>query len=64
MSIAMLQPLRHRDFRLLWMGQTVSNFGNSVYGVALPFQILALGGSPVQLGTGFAIFSGAQLLVV
>ncbi len=60
----MLQPLRHRDFRLLWMGQSVSNFGNSLYGVALPFQILALGGSPVQLGTGFAIFSGAQLLVV
>src|ERR1700680_3699249 len=60
----MLQPLRHRDFRLLWMGQSVSNFGNSLYGVALPFQILALGGSPVQLGTGFAIFSAAQLLVV
>jgi MFS family permease len=63
-GIAMLQPLRHRDFRLLWMGQSVSNFGNSLYGVALPFQILALGGSPVQLGTGFAIFSAAQLLVV
>jgi MFS family permease len=60
----MLQPLRHRDFRLLWMGQSVSMFGNAVYGVALPFQILALGGSPVQLGTGFAIFSASQLLVV
>jgi MFS family permease len=60
----MLQPLRHRDFRLLWMGQSVSMLGNAVYGVALPFQILALGGSPVQLGTGFAIFSASQLLVV
>jgi MFS family permease len=60
----MLQPLGHRDFRLLWMGQSVSMLGNAVYGVALPFQILALGGSPVQLGTGFAIFSASQLLVV
>lgn len=60
----MLQPLGHRDFRLLWMGQSVSVLGNAVYGVALPFQILALGGSPVQLGTGFAIFSASQLLVV
>jgi MFS family permease len=57
----MLEPLRHRDFRLLWIGQSVSNIGNSLYGVALIFQILALGGSPLQLGTGFAIFSGAQL---
>jgi MFS family permease len=60
----MLQPLRHRDFRLLWMGQSVSTLGNALYSVALPFQILALGGSPLQLGTGFAIFSTAQLLVI
>ena len=60
----MLQPLRHRDFRLLWMGQSVSILGNALYGVALPFQILALGGSPLQLGTGFAIFSTAQLVVI
>jgi MFS family permease len=60
----MLQPLRHRDFRLLWMGQSVSMVGNAVYQVALPFQILALGGSPVQLGISFAVFSGSQLLVV
>src|SRR6202171_5911909 len=60
----MLQPLRHRDFRLLWMGQSVSTLGNALYSVALPFQILALGGSPLQLGTGFAIFSTAQLVVI
>jgi MFS family permease len=64
MRVAMLQPLRHRDFRLLWMGQSVSTLGNALYGVALPFQILALGGSPLQLGTGFAIFSSAQLVVI
>jgi MFS family permease len=46
----LLAPLRHRDFRLLWTGQTVSSFGNNVQSVAMPFQLLALGASPLQLG--------------
>ena len=61
LDLAIVRPLRHRDFRLLWTGQTISFFGNALYGIALPFQILYLGGSPLQLGTGFAIFSGTQL---
>ena len=60
----MLEPLRHRDFRLLWTGQSVSMMGNGIYSVALPFQMIQLGGSPLQLGTGFTIFSIAQLLTV
>lgn len=60
----MLEPLRHRDFRLLWAGQSISNLGNGLYTVALPFQILRLGGTPLQLGTGFTIFSVAQLLTI
>ena len=55
-------PLRHRDFRLLWTGQTVSTFGNFVYAVALPFQILALGGTPLQLGLGVGISTAATLV--
>jgi MFS family permease len=47
---------------LLWIGQSVSEIGNALYYVALPFQILALGGSPLQLGIGFTVFSTAQLL--
>lgn len=43
-------PLRHRDFRLLLVGQTVSNFGNTFWLVALPFQLIALGATPLQLG--------------
>ena len=57
-----LEPLRHRDFRLLWTGQTVSSFGNFMYFVALPFQILALGGTPVQLGIGAAINTATMLV--
>ena len=52
---AVLAPLRHRDFRLLLTGQTVSSFGNSVSNIAVPFQLLALGASPLQLGITVAI---------
>jgi MFS family permease len=62
--LRILEPLRHRDFRLLWIGQSVSQIGNALYYVALPFQILALGGNPLQLGLGFTIFATAQLLVI
>lgn len=64
MQLRILQPLRHRDFRLLWIGQSVSEIGNALYYVALPFQILALGGSPLQLGLGFTIYATAQLVVI
>jgi len=62
----LLAPLRHRDFRLLWTGQTISSFGNYVQSVALPFQLLALGASPLQLGIAVAtgtVSSIAFLLV-
>ena len=62
--LAILAPLRHRDFRLLFTGQSVSMVGNQLYSVALPFQILALKGSALQLGTGFAIFASSQLVTI
>lgn len=64
MNITLLRPLRHRDFRLLWIGQSVSMVGNALYSVALPFQILALGGSAAELGIGFAVYAAAQLLTI
>jgi len=59
-----LEPLRHRDFRLLWTGQSVSSVGNFVHNVALPFQVLALGGGALELGVWGAIFSVASLVFV
>lgn len=56
------EPLRHRDFRLLWLGQTLTLFGSFVSQVAWPFQLLALGGSALELGTLAAIFSGSSLV--
>jgi hypothetical protein len=49
-SPRILLPFRHRDFRLLLGGQTISNFGNTFWLVALPFQLIALGATPLQLG--------------
>src|SRR6266576_3205026 len=57
----LLVPLRHRDFRLLWTGQTVSGFGDHVQSVALPFQLLALGATPLQLGLAVAIDTTASI---
>ena len=41
--------LRHRDFALLWAGQTVSLGGNGIFTVALPLEVLRLTGSPLDL---------------
>ena len=59
-----LEPLRHRDFRLLWIGQTISMFGNFVHQVAVPFQLLALGATPVQLGIGAALSAGVSIVML
>lgn len=40
-----------RDFRLLWLGQTVSILGDQFYLVALPWLVLYLTGSGLVLGT-------------
>lgn len=44
-------PLRrHRDFRLLWLGQLISFFGGMITMVALPFQIYELTHSSFAVG--------------
>ena len=57
-----LLPLRHRDFGLLLLGQTVSNFGNTFFLIALPFQLIALGATPVQLGIAVTLGGLSSLL--
>lgn len=59
---AIFAPLRDRDFRLLLIGQTVSNFGNNFFLIALPFQLIALGATPVQLGIAVTM-AGVSTLV-
>ena len=44
-------PLTLRNFRLLWIGETVSVFGDQFYLVALPWLALQLTGSGLALGS-------------
>ena len=44
-------PLRERNFRLLWLGETISLLGDHFYFVALPFLVLDLTGSDLAVGT-------------
>lgn len=56
-----IEPLRHRDFRLLWTGQTLTLLGSFVSQIAYPFQVLQLGGSAFELGAFVSAFTGASL---
>ena len=49
--------LHHRDFRLLWIGETTSKFGSAITGIALPLvAVTVLHASPLVMGvlTAFA----------
>jgi MFS family permease len=57
-----IEPLRHRDFRLLWTGQTLTLLGSFVSNIAYPFQVLQLGGSALELGTLVSAYTGSSLV--
>jgi MFS family permease len=46
-----VNPLANRNFRLLWMGEGISLFGDQFYLVALPWLVFELTGSTLALGT-------------
>lgn len=55
---------RHLNFRRLWIGETVSQFGSAVTGIALPLAaLLVLKASTFQVGLLAAFESVAWLLV-
>lgn len=45
-----VRPLRHVDFRRLWLGQSVSRIGFQVTAVAMPVQVYAITGSSLWVG--------------
>jgi DHA3 family tetracycline resistance protein-like MFS transporter len=47
--VKLLQPLRERDFALLWTGMTVSLLGDGIYLVAIAWQVYDLENDPVAL---------------
>jgi MFS family permease len=51
-----LYPLRHRDFRLLWCGMTVSLLGDGITTIALAWQAYEISDAPTALSmVGFAM---------
>ena len=42
-------PLRHRDFRILWAGMTVSLVGDGIFFVAIAWESYALWNAPAAL---------------
>ncbi len=53
---------RVRNFRLLFIGQTVSAFGNNLVPVALAFAVLDLTGSASDLGYVLGAGSAARVV--
>src|SRR5512143_3326366 len=50
-----LHPLRVRDFRLLWIGESISLLGDQFTIIAYPWLVLQLTGSALVLGTTMAL---------
>jgi len=58
----MFEPLKLRDFRLLWTGMAVSMLGDGIYLVAVAFQAYSLDNDPSALAlVGFA-WTGAMVV--
>jgi MFS family permease len=57
-------PLRSRNFRLLFFGQTISGMGDKLLPVALSFGVLELTGSVVDLGLVIAAAEGPNVVLM
>jgi MFS family permease len=55
--------VRHRNFRLYWIGQIVSLVGTWMQSVSQPWLVLLLGGSYIQLGIVVALQFAPSLLL-
>ena len=63
--IGLLRPMRHRDFRLLWIGQTVSMVGDGTYYVAVAWLVYQdLGRSAAAFAAVGVAWSLPQLLLL
>jgi MFS family permease/ketosteroid isomerase-like protein len=63
-DLSLLKPLRHRDFRLLWLGASTSLLGDGIYLIALAWQALTLHHGPGGLALLGVCATGPQLLCV
>ena len=59
----MLRALRHRNFRLFWLGQLVSLVGSWMQALALQWLVYQITGSALAMGTIAALMSLPVLLI-
>ena len=62
--VGILRPLRIRDFRLLWIGLTVSMIGDGVYAVAVAWQAYEIWNEPSALAAVGLAWSIPQAVVL
>ncbi len=55
--------MRHRNYRIYWFGQIGSLVGAWMQSVALPWLVLELGGSPLQLGMVLALMFAPSMFL-
>ncbi|HYY44058.1 MAG TPA: MFS transporter [Actinomycetota bacterium] len=60
----MLVPLKERDFARLWVGMTVSLFGDGIYLVALTWQVLAISDTPLALSIAGIAWTTPQVVLL
>ncbi len=58
-----LRALNHRDYRVFWLGQSVSVIGSWMQSIGLSWLVLELTGSPIRLGLVSALQFGPLLLL-
>ncbi|QSO50651.1 MFS transporter [Alicyclobacillus curvatus] len=64
-STDLFSPIRaSRDFTALWLGQTMSLFGDTVLWVALPLTVLQSSNATLQLGITMSLFMIPQILLL
>ena len=56
-----MEPLRDRNFRLLFSGRAISYVGTYLAPIAVAFAVLDLGGSATAVGLSFAAWTVAQV---
>ena len=59
----MLAVLRRRNFALLWLGQLISQIGDMVLLIGLPFYVYQLTGSLVQTGLMYIVETVPRILL-
>lgn len=54
---------KRSDYLKFWMGQAISQFGDTFTSIAVPLSLYQLTKSPVQLGLGFFVSSIPWILI-